>query len=144
MISTAISPNTVMPAILRPATASAVFVFFGKSGVIAYDLQGKKLWIANVGKESSDRRWGSGASLILCGDLLIVNASEESNSIRAFDKRTGKQVWKAEAKLLELAYDTPALVTTKAGKADLVIAVAGEVWGLDPDRGKLRCASRPS
>lgn len=115
-----------------------IFVFFGKSGVIAYDLQGKKLWSANVGKESSDRRWGSGASLILCGELLIVNASEESNSIRAFDKRSGKQVWKSEAKLLELAYGTPALVTTKAGKADLVIAVAGEVWGLDPDRGKLR------
>jgi outer membrane protein assembly factor BamB len=120
-----------------------VYVFFGKSGVIAFDLEGKKLWTAEVGKESSDRRWGSAASLILCGDLLVVNASEESNSIRALDKRTGKQVWKAEAKLLELAYGTPALVTAKArgsdlGRADLVLAVPGEVWGLDPDCGKLR------
>jgi outer membrane protein assembly factor BamB len=114
-----------------------VYVFFGKSGVFAFDLEGKKLWSAHVGKESSDRRWGSAASLILCDDALIVNASEESNSLRAFDKRTGKQLWKSEAKLLELAYDTPALVT-KGGKSDLVIAVPGEVWGLDPNRGKLR------
>ncbi len=114
-----------------------VYVFFGKSGVFAFDLEGKKLWSAHVGKESSDRRWGSAASLILCDDVLIVNASEESNSLRAFDKRTGKQLWKSEAKLLELAYDTPALVT-KGGKSDLVIAVPGEVWGLDPNRGKLR------
>jgi outer membrane protein assembly factor BamB len=114
-----------------------VYVFFGKSGVFAFDLEGKKLWSAHVGKESSDRRWGSAASLILCDDVLIVNASEESNSLRAFDKRTGKQLWKSEAKLLELAYDTPALVT-KGGKSDLVLAVPGEVWGLDPNRGKLR------
>ena len=104
---------------------------------VAFDLEGKKLWSAHVGKESSDRRWGSAASLILCDDVLIVNASEESNSLRAFDKRTGKQLWKSEAKLLELAYDTPALVT-KGGKSDLVLAVPGEVWGLDPNRGKLR------
>ncbi len=115
-----------------------VYVFFGKSGVIAYDLDGKKLWSARVGSESSDRRWGSAASLVLANDVLIVNASEESNSIRAFDKRTGKPIWKSEAKLLELAYDTPALVTAKDGKSDLVMAVPGEVWGLDPDRGKLR------
>lgn len=115
-----------------------VYVFFGKSGVIAFDFEGKKLWTAPVGKESSDRRWGSAASLILVNEALIVNASEESNSILAFDKRTGKQLWKSEAKLLELAYDTPALVTAKSGGSELVIAVPGEVWGLDPQRGKLR------
>jgi outer membrane protein assembly factor BamB len=115
-----------------------VYAFFGKSGVVAFDLDGKELWTASVGKESSDRRWGSAASLVLCNDVLIVNASEESNSIRAFDKRTGKLIWKSEAKLLDLAYDTPALASTKDGQSDLVIAVPGEVWGLDPNRGKLR------
>jgi outer membrane protein assembly factor BamB len=115
-----------------------VYVFFGKSGVLAFDRAGKRLWSVNVGKESSSRRWGSGASLILYNDALIVNASEESNSIRALDKRTGRQLWKAEANMLELAYGTPALVTEKNGQADLAICVPGEVWGLDPDRGKIR------
>jgi hypothetical protein len=115
-----------------------VYVFFGKSGVLAFDMDGKQLWSVNVGKESSNRRWGSGASLILYKDALIVNASEESNSIRALDKQTGRPLWKAEANMLELAYGTPALVTEKTGQSDLVISVPGEIWGLDPDRGKIR------
>ena len=64
-----------------------VYVFFGKSGVLAFDMEGKQLWSAGVGKESSNRRWGSGASLILYQNAVIVNASEESNSIRASTKR---------------------------------------------------------
>ena len=87
-----------------PATdGEHVFVFFGKTGVLAFDLDGNQLWQVNVGKESSNRRWGSSASLILYKDLVIVNASEESQSIRALDKLTGKEVWKAEAAGLELA-----------------------------------------
>jgi outer membrane protein assembly factor BamB len=115
-----------------------VFVFFGKSGVLAFDMEGKQVWSDGVGKESSNRRWGSGSSLILHENALIVNASEESNSIRALDKATGHQLWKAEANMLELAYGTPALATGSNGQTDLVVAVPGEVWGLDPDRGKLR------
>ena len=115
-----------------------VYVFFGKSGVLAFDMEGKRIWSVGVGKESSNRRWGSGTSLILSQNALIVNASEESNSIRALDKATGRQLWKAEANMLELCYGTPAFATEANGQIDLVASVPGEVWGLDPDRGKLR------
>ncbi|MDB5390445.1 MAG: Pyrrolo-quinoline quinone, partial [Planctomycetaceae bacterium] len=115
-----------------------VFCFFGKSGVAAFDLDGQQLWLTGVGKESSNRRWGSGASLILHKDLVIVNASEESQSVRALNKMTGKEQWKAVAKTLELAYGTPALVTLNDKQTELVVAVPGEVWGLNPDSGKLR------
>ena len=69
-----------------------VWAFFGKAGVVAFDMEGVERWRTSVGTESSNRRWGSGASLILHGDHLICNASEESQSIRALDKRTGKEV----------------------------------------------------
>ena len=115
-----------------------IFSFLGKSGVVAFDLEGKKLWQTAVGKESSNRRWGSAASLVLHGDNVIVNAAEESQSIRALDRKTGRQAWKAEAATLELAYGTPGLVTLDDGTQDLVIAVPGEVWGLDPATGKMR------
>lgn len=114
-----------------------VFAFFGKSGVFAFDMEGKELWRTGVGKESSNRHWGSAASLILHGDLVICNASEESQSIRALDKQTGREVWKAEGAGLELAYGTPGIVTLAAGKQELVIALPEEVWGLDPATGKL-------
>ena len=114
-----------------------VFVFFGKTGVIAFDLNGRELWRADVGQESSNRQWGSAASLTLHGENVIVNASEESQSIRALNQQTGEQVWIAEASSLELAYGTPLLAAAETGKTSLLIAVPGEVWGLDPSTGKL-------
>ena len=114
-----------------------VFAFFGKSGVVAFDTSGEKLWQTDVGKESSNRRWGSAASLVLQGDNVIVNAAEESQSIRALDRKTGRQVWKSEAASLELAYGTPGLVSLEDGSQELVIAVPDEVWGMDPASGKL-------
>lgn len=116
---------------------STVWAFFGKAGVVAFDMDGKEIWRTGVGTESSNRRWGSGASLILHGDHVICNASEESQSIRALDKRTGKEVWKAEAAALELAYGTPGVARMADGSEEIVVAVPGEVWGLDPRTGKL-------
>jgi outer membrane protein assembly factor BamB len=115
-----------------------VWAFLGKVGIVAFDMEGTEIWRTGVGTESSNRRWGSGASLILHGEHLICNASEESQSIRALDKRTGKEVWKAEAAALELAYGTPGVVTLADGSEEIVVAVPGEVWGLDPRTGKLR------
>lgn len=120
------------------ADADAVYAFFGKSGVVAFDRAGKELWRVAVGQESSNRRWGSAASLILHNDLVIVNAAEESQSIRGLDRTTGREVWKAEAAALELAYGTPAVVTLPDGREELVVAVPSEVWGLDPATGKIR------
>ncbi len=114
-----------------------VYVFLGKTGVLCFDLEGNQLWKVSVGTESSNRRWGSAASLILYEDTLIVNASEESQSIRALERTTGKEVWKAEAASLELAYGTPTLVTAKSGRKELVIGVPNELWSLNPSNGKL-------
>ncbi|MBI1347529.1 PQQ-binding-like beta-propeller repeat protein [bacterium] len=115
-----------------------VYAFYGKGGVLAYDWQGEPLWQVDVGQDSSNRRWGSAASLLLSGNAVIVNASEESRSIRSLDKLTGKEFWKSEAESLELSYSTPTLVMTADGREDLVVAIAGEVWGLNPETGKLR------
>ena len=113
-----------------------VYVFFGKSGVLAFDRDGKQIWKTSVGEESGSRRWGSSASLVLHKNLVIVNAADESQTIYAMNKETGKIVWKAEAAGLENTFNTPLLV--KAGeRTELVIAVPWEIWGMDPDTGKL-------
>jgi len=115
-----------------------VYVFFGKSGVLAFDLQGQELWRADVGQESSSRRWGSAASPILFGDTVIVNASEESQSIRALDRNTGAEKWRAQASRLDLVYGTPAVVPLEEQGEELVVAAPGEIWGLEPNTGKLK------
>jgi outer membrane protein assembly factor BamB len=115
-----------------------IYVFFGKSGVLAFDLQGQQLWQASVGRESGRMRWGSGTSPILYGDYVIVNAADESQSIRAIAKRTGEEAWKAEAAGLENIYATPAIVPAEDGSDDIVVPADGEIWGLNPLTGKLR------
>ena len=114
-----------------------VFVFLGKGGVHCVSLDGEKRWSVDVGKESSNRRWGSAASLVLYEDLVIVNASEESRAIIALNKNTGKQEWKQEANMLELTYGTPRIATNPAGEKELVISVPSEIWSLNPSTGKL-------
>ena len=112
-----------------------IYVFFGKMGVYAIDLDGKQRWHATVGKESSNRQWGSGASPILHGDLLIVNAADEGRAIVAFDKTNGEEVWKSEAAGYELSYNTPTIVEQHQ---ELVVAVPGELWGVNLKTGKLK------
>ena len=85
-----------------------VFAFLGKSGVIAFDLQGQQLWQVSVGTESGNRGWGTAASLMLYENMVIVNAAEESQRLLALDQATGEVVWEAAAATLELCYSTPA------------------------------------
>lgn len=113
-----------------------VYVFFGKSGALAFDMQGKQLWQTSCGIGSGQRRWGSAASPIAHGDLLIVNANDESQTIFGIDKKTGKIAWKAQGDF-GMAYGTPSILSRK-GVDDLVIAVPQELWGMNPETGRLR------
>ncbi len=113
------------------ADADRVYCFFGKSGVVAFDHDGNEKWTADVG--SGLNGWGSAASLLLTDGLLIVNASIESETLFAFDAKTGNAVWKV--KKVQEAWNTPILA--KAGdRTELVLAVNGKLLGLDPKTGK--------
>ncbi|MDB6073661.1 MAG: Pyrrolo-quinoline quinone, partial [Verrucomicrobiaceae bacterium] len=110
-----------------------VFVFFGKTGVLAFDMEGNQLWQTSVGTHSDDRHWGSASSPVLFGDLVIVNALTEGGAVVALNKATGKEVWKA-GEGIQLAYSTP-LITKQQ---DIVVSVREQLWGLSPDNGQFR------
>ena len=114
-----------------------VYVFFGKSGAAAFDLWGRKLWQTSLGTDSNQKRWGSASSPILYKDYVIINASEEGHAIVALDKFTGKEAWRATGDALQYSFGTPVLVESE-GRTDLVFSVPDELWGLNPDTGKLR------
>jgi len=115
-----------------------VFVFFGKTGALAFDSDGKQLWHTKVGKESDPRKYGSASSPILYKNLLIVPATCESEALVALDKKTGKEVWRQEATGFGSSWSTPVLVKVSDDRTDLVLGVAGEIWGINPETGKLR------
>jgi outer membrane protein assembly factor BamB len=114
-----------------------IYVLFGTTGVLAFDLKGNQVWQQSVGTETN-ARFGSASSPILYKDLVIVTAGSESESMRALDRKTGKEVWKAPARRLAECYGTPLIVPTKDGEDELVLSVPSEVWGLNPTTGKLK------
>jgi len=114
-----------------------VYVYLGKAGAVAFDMDGQQLWQVVLGSDSNRKNWGSASSPILFQDKLIINASEEAHAVFALDKKTGKQLWKAEADALENVFGTPMLSGTGAD-AEILLAVPDELWSLNPDTGKLR------
>jgi hypothetical protein len=109
-----------------------VYVFFGTSGVRALDLDGKQLWRADVGALSHN--WGTGGSLVLDGDLLLVNAAVESDSFIALDKRSGAEVWRV--KRLISSWSTPVAVELPDGGRELIVSIKSRLLGLDPATGE--------
>lgn len=114
------------------ADAERVYAFFGKSGVYAFDHQGKELWQADVGEQTNG--WGTAASPLLYQDLVIINASVESESLVALDRKTGKEVWRADG--IRESWNTPLITTSKAGRKELIVAIAGKVLAFNPDNGE--------
>jgi outer membrane protein assembly factor BamB len=117
-----------------------VFAFFGKSGVHAFDLGGKKLWTADTGENLDRRGWGSASSPIVYHDKLIVSATVEDEAMYAFDTKSGSQLWRTQAGGFTSTWGTP-IVVSNSDRDDIVISVPYEFWGLNPENGKLRWLS---
>lgn len=109
-----------------------VFVFFGKSGVLAFDLEGKQLWHEGVGKGTHE--WGSAASPVLTKDAVILNASIEDRAVIALDKKTGKEKWRK--KDVPISWFSPVVVNLGGGKQEVILNAPGRISGLDPDSGE--------
>lgn len=114
------------------ADAAGVIVFFGKTGVIAFNHEGNEVWRQDVG--SKTHGWGSSASPVLYKDLVFINASVESESLYALDRKTGAIKW--QQKRVNEAWNTPVLVKADSGRMELIVATHGKVLAFDPDSGE--------
>ena len=116
-----------------PATdGEAVYASFGVSGVVACDMDGNLLWQAAIGDGTAG--FGSAASPVVYGDLVYVNASIESNTLFAFDKRTGRKVWKMES--IMKSWTTPCIAEVPDGPPELILNQKNEIFAFDPVTGK--------
>lgn len=77
-----------------------VYVYAANLGLFAYDMKGKKVWHTPLEAFPIYLDFGTGGSPALAGDLLvIVNDNEKQQFVAAFDKKTGKQVWRTNRDL---------------------------------------------
>ncbi|MCH7725161.1 MAG: PQQ-binding-like beta-propeller repeat protein, partial [Planctomycetes bacterium] len=82
-----------------------VVAFFGRGGLHSYDLDGKHQWSCDLGQFAGP--WGTAASPIIVGDLVIQNCdAEEESFIAGVNKKTGKEVWRTPLEKLR-GWSTP-------------------------------------
>jgi outer membrane protein assembly factor BamB len=116
-----------------PATDGKVVVsYFGVSGAVAYDFEGKELWTADLGSKTAG--FGSASSPVLFGDLVYINASIESGTLFALDKNTGKEAWTFSP--INKAWTSPCIAQAADGSHELVVSQKDAILGFDPKSGK--------
>lgn len=109
------------PAASTCATDGKVVVsYFGSSGLVCHDFDGKELWRAVMPTVRQGGDFGSGASPIVVGDLVVMNRDQAKGSeLIAVSLKTGKIVWRADRADLSSSYSTPIL--WQNGGADEII-----------------------
>lgn len=72
-----------------------VYVYVANLGLWAFDLKGKPVWNTPLEANPIYLDFGTGSSPVLVNNLLVIlNDNEKQQFIAAFDKQTGKQVWR--------------------------------------------------
>jgi outer membrane protein assembly factor BamB len=128
-----------------PATdGRRIVAAFGSIGLlIAWDMNGKELWRADLGILDSgwffdpSFQWGHSSSPIIYRNSVILQADMQKGSyVAAWDLNTGKQLWKT-ARTDEIpTWGTPAIVSAPSGRTELVTN-GTKIRGYDPATGKL-------
>ena len=123
----------------RLATASPVtdgelvVSFFGAAGLLCYDKGGNLKWKKDLGQ--LDNRFNHAASPILIGNRVILVVDHDGVSfVVAFDKQTGKELWRSYRYVLGRNYASP--VVWKIGDQNyLVVTGSGLVTGYEIETG---------
>lgn len=72
-----------------------IYVYVANLGLWAFDLKGKQVWTTPLETNPIYLDFGTGSSPALAANLLVIlNDNEKQQFIAAFDKQTGKQVWR--------------------------------------------------
>ncbi len=110
---------------------TGVYVFFGATGVLAYDHDGHRRWQADCG--SNTHPFGAGNSPIAYKDMLIINASVESGELIALDKSNCDVIWRQSG--IAESWNTPVIYESLNGNKELAVTIKGKILAFDPDTG---------
>ncbi len=98
---------------------------------------GKVLWSKDLTAEYKvdPPVWGWSAHPLIEGDKLITLVGGEGSAVVAWDKNTGKELWRALT-VQEIGY-VPPMVFEAGGKRQLIVWHSEAVNSLDPETGKV-------
>lgn len=115
------------------ADGEVVISFFGSSGLMAHSADGKRLWYVPLGPFKNN--FGAGSSPVLEGERVILNQDHDTDSfLAAFDKRTGKEIWRTDRSSFPRGYSTP-VIWGAGGRKQIVVSGTLRVVGYDFESG---------
>ena len=98
-------------------------------------VDGDQLWEKQLAKFRPKYPFGYAASPILYKNLVIATSeSEAANIIIAYDRASGKKIWRAN-RLQNSSYSSPSILNV-GGRVQMLISGNREIRSYDPDTGK--------
>jgi len=111
-----------------------LYVSFGSQGLYCYDLAGNRIWDKDLGKVSVT--FGEGSSPALVGPTLLVLQDNNGDSfLYAFDKRTGRELWK-KSRDEGSGWTTP-YILTRGGRTQAIVSGTTAVRSYDSVSGEV-------
>jgi outer membrane protein assembly factor BamB len=81
-------------------------------------------------------KWGPGMSPVVYGKVVLFCQDDDLHpALYAFDKQTGKQLWRADRSDMAVNYSHPVVVETDQGP-EVVVAGTGKLIGYDLETGE--------
>jgi outer membrane protein assembly factor BamB len=118
--------------------AGKLYTLGAEGDLICFDARtGKVQWTVDFKKQYSVKAplWGFAAHPLIDGDRLICLVGGEGSIAVAFDKKTGKEIWKSMS-AKEPGYSPPVIVEA-GGTRQLLVWHPEMINGLNPETGKV-------
>lgn len=134
-----------------PVTDGEIVVaLFHHAGLMAFDAAGKELWKHELGPINIPH--GMSTSPLIHGDAVLLQVDQDRGAyVVAFDKKTGKQLWRTERDGTKHSYATPSIWAPAGATPELVVSgsfqTAGysladgkKLWWVDGNGWQSKCA----
>jgi outer membrane protein assembly factor BamB len=116
-----------------------------KTSFMAFTHGGETVWDLDLGTWQSQH--GFGASPIVYQDLVILFNSQQANQLKegekpgqsfmmAFDKKSGKEIWRRERVSVNVCYSVPCIMQGDSGDELICTSTGDGVFSLNPRTGE--------
>jgi len=128
-----VTPDTGLAAPTMTTDGKAVYAIFATGDVIAFDMNGKRLWARNLGVPNN--HYGYSSSLITwSGKLYIQYDSNSGGRLLALNNTTGETVWD-KTRDAKISWASP-VIAEMNGKYQVILTGDPLVAGYDCETGE--------
>jgi len=128
-----VTPDTGLSAPTLTTDGKRIFAIFATGDIIAFDMDGKRVWAKNLGVPNN--HYGHSSSLITWNNKLIIQYdTNNGGKVMALDVATGNAVWET-TRNSKISWASPVLAEVD-GKYQVVLTADPIVAGYDVETGK--------